>query len=141
VNGAVLAPEPLVSDAPLLPLLPLLMPEESEAPDGVPEAALSFDDDFVCVVVVVTVLGSLLPDEDAPVPDEVALLPDASEGEPGDAAEAPLAAGSLVVVVVVVDCPKLAVAVPINDRKMAIGNFFMLAPRYRMGGFFRNCRR
>lgn len=127
VEGIVLLPEVLVSD---VPLLPLLMSEEPDEPDDVPEVVLSVDDGFVCVVVVVTVLGSLLPDDDVPLPDEVALLPDVSDEEPGVVAVAPLAAGSWVVVMVVVVCPKDAVAVPISDRKMAIGNFFMLAPTY-----------
>jgi hypothetical protein len=123
LEGIVLLPEELVSEA---PLLPLLIPEEPEEPDDAPDV----EDGVVCVVVVVTVAGALLPDDDAPLPDEVALLPEVSEAEPGVVAAAPLGAGSLIVVVVVVDCPKVAVAVPISDRKMARGNFFMLAPMY-----------
>lgn len=68
------------------------------------------------VVVVVTV-----PDEpEAPLPEEDGLAPDE---------EVPALDGSVVVVVVVV-CPNVIVAVPISDRKIAIGNFFMLAPRF-----------
>lgn len=72
---------------------------------------------------------SLLPD-DAPDPEDAALLPEVPEEDPGLVAAAPLCDGSLVVVVVVVVWPKVAVAVPISDRKMARGNFFMLAPTY-----------
>lgn len=82
-----------------------------------------------------------------PVPDELLpLVPGApdvllfgvstvvvvvTDPEPPDALlpedDAPDVEGSVVVVVVVV-WAKVAVAVPISDRKMAIGNFFMLAP-------------
>lgn len=103
-----------------LPLLSLLMPEVPEEEPSV----FGLD----CVVVVVTVFGALLPD--APVPDGLALLPEVSDGEPGVVCAAPFCAGSFVVVVVVVVCPNVAVAVPISDRKMAKGNFFMLAPTY-----------
>ncbi len=90
----------IVSDA---PLLPLLIPEELE-----PEE-LSVAGSSVVVVVVVT-----------------ELLSDEAPEEPDDGAS--VAVGSFVVVVVVVVCPNDAVAVPNSDRKMAIGNFFMLAP-------------
>lgn len=80
------------------PLLPLLIPEE-----------LSVAGSSVVVVVVVT-----------------ELLSDEAPEEPDDGAS--VAVGSFVVVVVVVVCPNDAVAVPNSDRKMAIGNFFMLAP-------------
>lgn len=117
VVGLVVAPEVvLVSDAPLLPLLVSDAPEEE----------LPFCGFFVSVVVVVTVPVSLLPEE-APVPGDVALVPDEDAGPDG---AAPLCAGSSVVVVVVVVCPNVAVAVPISERKMAMGNFFMLAPSY-----------
>ena len=80
----------------------LLMPEVLE-PEELPVAG--------CSDVVVVVVTELLPDA-APEPDDAASL----------------VAGSCVIVVVVVVCPNVAVAVPISDRKMAIGNFFMLAP-------------
>lgn len=94
-------------DAPLLPpvvpVVPVVPdePDEEFAPDGLCTVVVLVG---VCTVVVVTVL-------------EVPLLDDA-----------PLCAGSFVVVIVVVLCPNAAVAVPISDRKMAIGNFFMSAP-------------
>jgi hypothetical protein len=65
------------------------------------------------VVVVVT------DEPDVPLPEDDGLAPDE---------EVPALEGSVVVVVVVV-CPNVIVAVPISDRKIAIGNFFMLAPR------------
>ena len=87
--------------------------------------------------------GELLLDVSLPVPDELLpLVP-----EPLDALslfgvstvvvvvvtapdeDVPAFDGSLVVVVVV-DCPNVIVAVPISDKKIAIGNFFMLAPLF-----------
>lgn len=131
LEGIVLLPELLVSDEPLVPLVPAvplepLVPEEDE-----PEVALSVFGVVVwIVVVVVTVPWSLLPDE--ALPPEVPLLPEVSDGEPGVVGAA-LGVGDwlgLLVVVVVVVWPNVAVAVPISDRKMAMGNFFMLAPTY-----------
>lgn len=131
----VVDPEPVVTpEVPLVPLLPevsplvvgLVVAPEVVLMSDAPEEELSFFGFFVSVVVVVTVPVSLLPEE-APVPGDVALLPDEDAGPDG---AAPLCAGSSVVVVVVVVCPNVAVAVPISERKMAIGNFFMLAPSY-----------
>ncbi|WP_151639212.1 hypothetical protein [Noviherbaspirillum aerium] len=95
---------PPVVELPDAPLLPPVVPDEPDeefAPDGLCTVVVLVG---VCTVVVVTVL-------------EVPPLDDA-----------PLCAGSFVVVIVVVLCPNAAVAVPISDRKMAIGNFFMSAP-------------
>ncbi|WP_324901607.1 hypothetical protein [Noviherbaspirillum sp.] len=69
---------------------------------------------LVSVVVVVVVA----PPEPEPEPE----LP---EVEPEPELDAPAADGSPVVVVVVVVCPKTAVDVPMSDRKIAIGNFFI----------------
>ena len=92
----------LVDDAPDVPL-PVVLDEPDEDPlEG------------VWVVVVVVVVVPELPDE----PD-VPLLPEV-------AAESDFVGSPIVVVVVV--WPKVNVAVPSSDRKIAIGNFFMLAP-------------
>lgn len=106
--------EPLDGELPLVPELldvSLLVPDAllPLVPDPLDE--LSVFGVSTVVVVVVTVPESLLPEVE-PAPDE----------------EAPVLDGSLVVVVVV-DCPNVNVAVPISDKKIAIGNFFMLAPR------------
>lgn len=95
---------PELLDVSLLPdeLLPLI-------PEPLDELSLF---GVSTVVVVVTVPEALLPEDEGLAPDE----------------DAPALVGSLVVVVVVV-CPNVIVAVPISDRKIAIGNFFMLAPR------------
>lgn len=102
------------------------MPElvsEDEVPDeGVLPLAPAVPDelslDGVSVVVVVVVLEPEPPDvPDVPLPDD---WPVSEVAEPDFV-------GSVVVVVVVV-CPNVIAAVPISDRKMAIGNFFMLAP-------------
>lgn len=107
-------PIPELPEVPELSVLPVpdelvpLVPEEPELPEALPPAGVSV------VVVVVVTLGELpeLPEE--------GLAPDVA---------APDFEGSVVVVVVVV-CPNVIVAVPISDRKMAIGNFFMLAPAW-----------
>lgn len=94
----------LVPDAPLL-----LVSEEPDEPE-----VLLFG---VSTVVVVVVTGADVPLPDAPLLEVPA---------PDDVASA--FEGSVVTVVVVVVCPKAMVAVPISEIKMAIGNFFMLAP-------------
>lgn len=107
--------EPLDGELPLVPELPEELPPLE--PDPLDE--LSLFGVSTVVVVVVTVPDE--PDEpDAPE----ALLPD--DGLAPEE-EAPDVVGSFVVVVVVV-CPNVIVAVPISDKKIAIGNFFMLAP-------------
>ncbi|WP_460843000.1 hypothetical protein [Noviherbaspirillum agri] len=131
VDGVVLLPELLLSDDPLVPLISDV-PDVPEVPDEeAPDVVLSVFGVVVCVVVVVvTAPWSPLPDE-AALP-EVPLLPEVSVDDPGVVGAAlgvGLWLGSLVVVVVVV-WPNEAVAVPISDRKMAMGNFFMLAPTY-----------
>ncbi|OWW20209.1 hypothetical protein [Noviherbaspirillum denitrificans] len=95
---------PLVGE--LLPLPEELLPLVPEAPEE-PDALLGVS---TVVVVVVT------------APDDPLLL----DGLAPDVA-APDLVGSEVVVVVVV-CAYVSDAVPISDRKIAIGNFFMLAP-------------
>ena len=90
-------------------------PEEPEDPDD-PEDEPPWAGVLTVVVVVVTA-APLLPD-------------DAPEFEPEDALL--LLEGSAVVVVVVVLWEKLAVAVPINDKNMARGNFFMPAPLWML---------
>lgn len=103
-------PELLSDDeAPLEGELPLV-PELPDVSLLVPDALLPLFGVSTVVVVVVTAPDALLP-EVGLVPDEVASAFD----------------GSLVVVVVVV-CPNVIVAVPISDKKIAMGNFFMLAP-------------
>ncbi|HJV80907.1 MAG TPA: hypothetical protein VJ651_08735 [Noviherbaspirillum sp.] len=106
----------LVPDAPLL-----LMPEEPDAP-------LSLLDGGVFVVVVVTVLGvSAAPEPDVPdapeVPDVPAVAPDVSGAG---------LLGSTVVVVVVVLWATACAAMPISDRNITMGNFFILAPSIEM---------
>jgi hypothetical protein len=95
----------LEPELPLVPLEPLepLLPDEPLEP---PEAGT------VVVVVTVAEAGALDPVEEEP---EVALLFD----------------GSTVVVVLVL-WPKLTAAVPIRDRKIAIGNFFMFTPLFAL---------
>lgn len=97
----------LVPDAPLL-----LVSEEPDEPE-----VLLFG---VSTVVVVVVTGADVPLPDAPLLEVPA---------PDDVASA--FEGSVVTVVVVVVCPKAMVAVPISEIKMAIGNFFMLAPFFK----------
>lgn len=104
---------PLMPELPevSLPVPEPLLPAEPELPDVLSLLGLS-----TVVVVVVTVLPEPPDEPETLLPGEV-LAPDD---------EVPDADGSVVMVVVVL-CPKLAAAVPINDRKMAIGNFFMLS--------------
>jgi hypothetical protein len=111
-------PEPLVMllpevsllepELPLVPLEPLepLLPDDPLEPPEEPAAGT------VVVVVTVAEAGALDPVEEEP---EVALLFE----------------GSTVVVVLVV-WPKLTAAVPIRDRKIAIGNFFMFTPLFAL---------
>ena len=88
-------------------VLPMPEPEDVSLP--VPDEPLLFGS--TVVVVVVTLPEPLLPED--------GLEPEVAESD---------FVGSDVVVVVVVVCPYVIVAVPSSDRKMAIGNFFMLAP-------------
>jgi len=98
---------------PELVVLSLLVPDEllPLVPDPLEELSL-----FGMSTVVVVVTDPDEPDVPLSEDDGVALdeLVPAFEGS--------------VVVVVVVLCPNVIVAVPISDRKIAIGNFFMLAP-------------
>ena len=94
----------LVAEPPELPVPEELLPLVPDPPD---ELLL---DGGSTVVVVVTAPELPLP-EDGLAPDD----------------DVPALEGSVVVVVVVV-CPNVIVAVPNSDRKIAIGNFFMLAP-------------
>lgn len=110
--------EPLVGELLLVPELleASLLPDEllPLVPEPLEELSLLAGS---TVVVVVTVPDA--PDVSAaPLPADDGLDPDE---------DAPDLEGSVVVVVVVV-CPNVIVAVPISDRKIAIGNFFMLAP-------------
>jgi hypothetical protein len=119
VDGTLSVPELVSDDEPVDGEL-LLVPELPDAllpldPDPLEE--LSLFGVSTVVVVVVTV-------PDAPdVPE--ALLPD--DGLAPDEEDASALVGSFVVVVVVV-WPYVIVAVPISDKKIAMGNFFMLAP-------------
>jgi len=122
-DGGTLSVPELVSDVdePLDGEL-LLVPDPLDVPLPAPAELLPLEPDPLeelslfgvsTVVVVVTV------PEEPEAPE--ALLP-----EDGLAPEEDFV-GSFVVVVVVV-CPYVIVAVPISDKKIAIGNFFMLAP-------------
>ncbi len=100
--------------------MPLLVSLDVEPPEEVPDVPLPEVPDEeplegVSIVVVVVVTVPELPEE----PDD----PDVLLSE----VAAPDFAGSPVVVVVVV-WPNVIVAVPSSDRKIAMGNFFMLAP-------------
>ncbi|WP_292936827.1 hypothetical protein [Noviherbaspirillum sp.] len=115
----------LVLGAELVPEAPLLlMPEEPDVP-------LSLLDGGVFVVVVVTVLGvSAAPEPDVPDMPEVPEVPDVPAVAP-DVSGARLL-GSTVVVVVVVLWATACVAMPISDRNITMGNFFILAPSIGM---------
>jgi hypothetical protein len=113
-------PEPLPDDVPLAGEL-LLMPElldVSLLPDELLPLVLEPLEEL-SLFGVSTVVVVVTDEPDVPLPEDDGLAPDE---------EAPALEGSVVVVVVVV-CPNVIVAVPISDRKIAIGNFFMLAPR------------
>ncbi|WP_052452310.1 hypothetical protein [Noviherbaspirillum autotrophicum] len=115
-------PEVLVSGVELAPELPLLLsvPEDPDDPDE----EESLFGGLTVVVVVVTVPDEPEAPEVPEAPDELEVPDDASVP---DGAALFLAASSLVVVVVVV-WPNDWDAIPISDKKIAIGNFFMLAP-------------
>lgn len=110
--------EPDVPESPEVPEVPLVLPDPeldvSPLLPDVPEeeSEVPLDEGAFLVVVVVVVAVPLLPEEESEPEVDALLLPE----------------GLDVVVVVVVVWAKVAVAVPISDKKIAKGNFFMSAP-------------